>query len=231
MEDKMQRYSLITRKFPREFLLLQGTGCRWAKCTFCDYHSDASNTPFEVNRKVLERVTGEYGVVDIINSGSAMELDSETIEMIKEVVRAKGIKTIWFEAHYMYRHRLADFAKLFAPAEVKFRCGIESFAPTLRSSWNKGVPANVKAEDVAKYFKGVCLLCCTTDDSKERIINDIAIAKKYFEYFSVNLFCNNSTAVKRDEKLVAWFLKELYPSLKDDRQVEVLIENDNLGVG
>ena len=227
----MQRYSLITEKFPREFILLQGTGCRWGKCTFCDYHSDASASPFDVNRKVLERVTGVYGVIDIINSGSAMELDKETIEMIKSIVISKGIKTVWFEAHYMYRNRLANFARQFAPATVKFRCGVESFDPLLRSNWKKGIAANVTASDVARYFKGVCLLCCTMGDTKERIIDDIAIAKKHFEYFSVNLFCNNSTAVKRDEELVSWFMKELYPSLKDDNQVEVLIENDNLGVG
>lgn len=227
----MQRYSLITEKFPREFLLLQGTGCRWAKCTFCDYHSDRSDFPFETNRKVLEQVTGEFGVIDIINSGSAMELDGETIEMIKDVVRSKGIKTIWFEAHYMYRHRLEEFAKQFAPATVKFRCGVESFDAALRSSWAKGIPADVTAADVAKYFKGVCLLCCTDGDSKERITNDIATAKKYFEYFSVNLFCNNTTTVKRDEALVSWFVKELYPVLKDDSQAEVLVENIDLGVG
>lgn len=227
----MQRYSLITEKFPREFLLLQGTGCRWARCTFCDYYIDRSYTPFETNRKVLEQVTGEYGVIDIINSGSAMELDKETIAMIKDIVVKKDIKTIWFEAHYMYRHRLADFARQFAPATVKFRCGIESFNPQLRSSWNKGVPSDVTANDVAKYFKGVCLLCCTTGDSKERITNDICEAKRNFEYLSVNLFCNNSTAVKRDEELAEWFVKEVYPSLEHDNQVEVLVENDNLGVG
>ena len=227
----MQRYSLITEKFPREFLLLQGTGCRWAKCTFCDYHIDTGNTPFEVNREVLGLVTGEYGVIDIINSGSAMELDSETISMIKETIVSKGIKTVWFEAHYMYRHRLAEFARQFAPATVKFRCGIESFDPALRSFWNKGVPANVTAADVAKYFKGVCLLCCTVGDTKERIIRDIATAKQYFEYFSVNLFCNNTTAVKRDEELAAWFVKEVYPSLKDDGRIEMLVDNNDLGVG
>ena len=227
----MQRYSLITEKFPREFLLLQGTGCRWKKCTFCDYYDDASDSPFETNRKVLEQVTGEYGVLDIINSGSAMELDDETIELIKEVVVAKGIKTIWFEAHYMYRNRLDEFAKQFAPATVKFRCGVESFDATLRSIWTKGIPASVTAADVAKYFKGVCLLCCTMGDSKERIIKDIATAKEYFEYFSVNLFCNNTTPVKRDEELAAWFVKELYPTLKNDRQIEVLVENSDLGVG
>lgn len=227
----MQRYSLITDKFPREFLLLQGTGCRWAKCTFCDYYSDRSDSPFEVNRKVLEQVTGKYGVIDIINSGSAMEFDDETIEMIKEVVKSKDIGTIWFEAHYMYRHRLEEFAKQFAPAVVKFRCGVESFDPVLRTGWKKGMPADVTAADIAKYFKGVCLLCCTVGDSKERIINDIATAKRHFEYFSVNLFCNNTTAVKRDEELASWFVKELYPTLKVDNQLEVLIENCDLGVG
>ena len=227
----MQRYSLITEKFPREFLLLQGTGCRWKKCTFCDYFDDASNSPFETNRKVLEQVTGECGVIDIINSGSAMELDTETVNMIKEVVIAKGIKTIWFEAHYMYRNRLDEFAAQFAPAMVKFRCGVESFDSTLRSSWAKGIPANVTAADVAKHFKGVCLLCCTQGDTKERIMSDIATAKKHFEYFSVNLFCNNSTSVKRDEELVRWFVKEVYPQIKDDDRIEILIDNTDLGVG
>ena len=227
----MQRYSLITEKFPREFLLLQGTGCRCAKCTFCDYHSDASQSPFKTNKEVLEQVTGEYGVLDIINSGSAMELDDDTIEMIKHVVKSKGIKTLWFEAHYMYRHKLADFAKQFAPATVKFRCGIESFDPQLRANWKKGVPASVTPNDVAKYFKGICLLCCCVGDTKERIINDIAIAREKFEYFSVNLFCNNSTDVKRDDELCSWFVNELYHSLKNDTQAEVLIENCDLGVG
>ena len=131
----------------------------------------------------------------------------------------------------MYRHRLEEFAKQFAPATVKFRCGVESFDAALRSSWAKGIPADVTAADVAKHFKGVCLLCCTEGDSKERITNDIATAKKYFEYFSVNLFCNNTTTVKRDEALASWFVKELYPVLKDDSQVEVLVENIDLGVG
>lgn len=90
----MNRYSVIRGNFPREFLLLQGTGCRWGKCTFCDYHGDTSATPFSVNRKVLEQVTGEYGVLDIINSGSAMELDPDTLAMIRQVAIGKGIHTL-----------------------------------------------------------------------------------------------------------------------------------------
>jgi hypothetical protein len=204
----MERYAVIHDKFPREFILLQGRGCRWGQCTFCDYHHDTGDDPFSINKEVLKRVTGEYGVLDIINSGSGIELDEQTIELIKEVVREKRIHTLWFEMHYMYRHRLAKFAAQFAPAKVKFRCGIESFDGAQRKRWNKGVPADVTVDDVARYFQGVCLLCCTRGESRERISNDIHLAEKYFEYFSVNLFCNNGTSHERDEELATWFIDE-----------------------
>ena len=227
----MDRYSLIHTKMPREFVLLQGTGCRWGQCTFCDYHSDTSDNPFAVNEPILRQVTGKYGVLDIINSGSAMELDEKTINLIREVVREKHIHTLWFEAHYMYRKKLADFAHLFAPAQVKFRCGVETFSPTLRNHWRKGIPTDVTAEDVAKHFQGVCLLCCTEGENRDHILTDIALARQYFEYFSVNVFCNNSTSVRQDKALAQWFASEVYPQLEEDIKVEVLMENTDLGVG
>ena len=227
----MERYALIHTKMPREFVLLQGTGCRWRKCTFCDYHQDVSENPFTVNESVLRQVTGHYGVLDVINSGSALELDDDTIALINQVVKEKQIHTLWFEAHYMYRKKLADFASRFAPANVKFRCGVETFDPTLRDEWKKGIPASVTPEDVAKYFQGVCLLCCTQGESKERILNDIRIAREHFEYFSVNVFCNNSTPVKQDSELAGWFAREVYPQIKDVDGIEVLMENTDLGVG
>lgn len=227
----MERYALIHTKMPREFVLLQGTGCRWRKCTFCDYHQDVSENPFTVNESVLRQVTGHYGVLDVINSGSALELDDDTIALINQVVKEKQIHTLWFEAHYMYRKKLADFASRFAPAKVKFRCGVETFDPTLREEWKKGIPASVTPEDVAKYFQGVCLLCCTQGENKERILNDIRIAREHFEYFSVNVFCNNSTPVKQDSELAGWFAREVYPQIKDVDGIEVLMENTDLGVG
>ena len=227
----MERYSLIHEKLPREFVHLQGTGCRWRGCTFCDYHSDNSPSPFETNRSVLEKVTGHYGVLDVINSGSAIELDEESIKLLQEVVKTRGIHTLWFEMHYMYRHRLADFAARFAPAVVKFRCGIESFDPTLRQRWNKGVPAHVSAADVAQYFQGVCLLCCTEGDSRERILSDIDTAHQLFEYFSINVFCENTTQEKADKELAKWFAKEVAPSLAQNQKAEVLLNNTDLGVG
>ncbi|MBR5193468.1 MAG: hypothetical protein IKW37_03510 [Bacteroidaceae bacterium] len=227
----MDRYSLIHTKMPREFVLLQGMGCKWKKCTFCDYHEDVSENPYEVNESVLRQVTGEYGVLDIINSGSAMELDDKTIALIKEVVKEKQIHTLWFEAHYMYRKKLASFAEQFVPVKVKFRCGVETFDVELRDRWKKGIPSSVTPEDVAQYFQGVCLLCCTEGESKEHIMNDIEIAMKHFEYFSVNVFCNNSTPVKQDPDLAQWFAREIYPQIKDVDGIEVLMENTDLGVG
>ena len=69
------------------------------------------------------------------------------------------------------------------------------------------------------------------DDTRERIIADIATARRHFEYFSVNVFCNNGTATKRNDELAAWFASEVYPHIKDDPRIEVLIENTDLGVG
>ena len=227
----MERYSLIHTKMPREFILLQGTGCRWKKCTFCDYHEDVSENPFEVNEPVLRQVTGQYGVLDIINSGSGMELDEQTISLIKEVVKEKQIHTLWFEAHYMYRKKLKAFAEQFEGVSVKFRCGVETFDADLRDAWKKGIPSSVTVEDIARDFQGICILCCTQGETKERILNDIHLARQYFEYFSVNVYCNNSTSVKQDEELAKWFAQEVYPTIKDDPKIEVLMENTDLGVG
>ncbi len=227
----MERYSLIQTKMPREFVLLQGRGCFWRKCTFCDYHEDVSGDPYEVNRLVLERVMGEYGVLDVINSGSAMELDERTVEHLKRVVREKNIHTLWFEAHWLYRDRLAEFARGFAPAEVKFRCGVESFNGELRKAWTKGIATDVTPERIADYFRGVCLLVGVEGQKREQILSDIALARRYFDYFSVNLFCPNSTSVRRDEELARWFVEEVAPMLHDEPKAECLVANTDLGVG
>lgn len=227
----MIRYSVIKEKFPREFVLLQGRGCKWGKCTFCDYHSDTSENPFEVNRPVLEQVSGLYGVLDVINSGSCMELDGQTLELLQRIVAEKNIHTLWFEAHWIYRHKLAAFAALFPGVQVKFRCGVETFDPVLRKRWNKGIPETVAAADIAGYFKGVCLLCGTDVEDFNHIVTDIETACENFEYLSVNLFCNNTTGVKRNEEIARRFVDEIYPLYKENPKIEILIENNDLGVG
>ena len=162
---------------------MQGTGCIWKQCTFCDYHKDFSEAPFITNKIVLNQVSGLYHVLDIINSGSAMELDFETISYLQKIVLEKRIEEIWFEAHYLYRDTLCDFAALFPSSQVKFRCGVESFSAKRRGLWHKGIPSSVGPEDIAKYFKGICLLIGVKGQTREEILFDIEMAKKYFEYF------------------------------------------------
>ena len=227
----MHRYSIIEKGLSREFLLLQGKGCKWKKCTFCDYHADTSEDPYAINREILSMVSGKYGVLDIINSGSCFELDEKTISLIQQVVREKGIHTLWFEAHWMYRSRLKEFASLFPQACVKFRVGVESFNGALRNKWNKGIEESVSAEEIASYFNGCCLLVGLKGETREDIKRDIELAEKYFEYYSVNLFCPNSTAEELDEELALFVKKEIAPALLKSEKAEVLIENTDLGVG
>ena len=227
----MERYSLITTGMKREFILLQGTGCRWRKCTFCDYYEDVSENPFEINKQVLGNVTGIYGVLDIINSGSCQEYDEETIRLIQKTTAEKNISSLWFESHWMYRNTLESFRKLFPSADVHFRCGAETFNPKLRTSWNKGIAEDVTPEDIRKYFDGVCLLVGIKGQTSEDIMKDVEIAERLFDYYSVNLFCPNSTATERDDELAEIFIREIAPIIRRSPKAEVLIENTDLGVG
>ena len=230
MQDLI-RYSLIKTKMPREFLLLKGTGCKYRKCAFCDYYLDASKNPFEENKKVLNKITGETGVLDIINSGSAMELDMQTLCLIYEKAKELNIHTIWFEAHWMYRNQLHDFKNKFPGINIKFRIGIETFDTSLRKTWCKGIPANVSPQEIAKYFQGGCLLVGVKGQTKEIIQSDIKTALSIFEYFSINVFNENSTNIKPDPLLIDWFKKEIVPSIQENSKIEILLNNTDLGVG
>ena len=227
---ELVRYSRIDEGLKREFLLLQGTGCKWRKCTFCDYYADVSTEPFAVNKPILESVTGVYHTLDIINSGSAMEFDEKTIALIAETVEKKGITDLWFEAHWMYRNELQTFSEHF-PCRVHYRTGVESFNPELRLKWKKGIGRDVTPDMIRAYFDGVCLLVGLKGQTKEDIITSVEIAEKYFDYYSINLFCPNSSSEERDDELSRVFLTELVPLFRKGRKAEILIENTDLGVG
>jgi hypothetical protein len=226
----MERYSLITDKMAREFLLLQGTGCFHRGCRFCHYYDDVSADPLAVNAPVIGRVTGAFGVLDVINSGSVQELDAGTLALLAQTARRRGIRTIWFEAHYAYRDRLDEIRALFPGACVRFRTGVESFDHAFRVRMNKGMP-DVSPEEIRKDFDGVCLLICVEGQTREGIIKDIEIADALFDYYSVNVFCPNSTDVKLDEALYRWFKNGYYPLIRNRPKAEILILNTDLGVG
>ena len=87
-----ERYSRITAKNQREICLLRGFPCAWGKCAFCDYIEDNSRdreSMITLNRDVLSHVTGEFGVLEVINSGSCFELPKETLEEIRNLIHEK----------------------------------------------------------------------------------------------------------------------------------------------
>ena len=93
----MERYSRITDKNRREIVLLRAFPCAWGKCTFCDYIEDNGKDETELvfqNREVLKEITGEFGVLEVINSGSCFELPKETLEDIRKIVEEKGIRRL-----------------------------------------------------------------------------------------------------------------------------------------
>ncbi|MBE6890596.1 MAG: radical SAM protein [Ruminococcaceae bacterium] len=229
--DELERYSVIDSHMKREFLLLQGTGCIWKKCTFCDYHNDISKNPYEVNKAVIDKISGKYSVIDIINSGSIFELDIKTLEYLKDKITEKNIKTLWCESHWLYHKRLDEIRNYFKGVNVKFRIGAETFDQIMRKKWNKGIPENITAKKISNFFDGACLLVCVQGQTKESILKDIELAKNNFEYFNVNVFGENSTDVKADKELKKWFTEEIAPQLEKYNNIEVLIDNTDLGVG
>lgn len=227
-----ERYSRITDKNNREICLLRSFPCVWGKCAFCDYIEDNSRDEAEMtalNRRVLEQVTGEFGVLEIINSGSCFELPDETLDDIAEVIREKKIQKLFFESHWVYKKKLDEMRKRM-PVPIIFKIGVETFDYDFRETvLNKHADFKTPQE-VAQYFDSPCLMVGIQGQTKEMIAHDIECLKKYFKLGTVNVYNNNTTAIKRDEELVRWFMKE-YSWLLEDPSVEVLYEITDFGVG
>ncbi|MBP7739558.1 MAG: radical SAM protein [Leptotrichiaceae bacterium] len=231
----MERYSIIKEKNPREIVLLKGFNCNYGKCSFCNYildNTENENEMIEINFNILDKVTGEYSVLEVINSGSVFELNKDTLYKIKEVCENKNIKILYFEAYFGYLNRLNEIRDFFSDQEIRFIIGIETFDNNYRTQiLNKNFFINDEIlEKLKKEYRTALLLICTEGQTKEQIIHDIEFAKKNFKEVVVSIFINNGTSILRDEKLVSWFLKELYPILKADKQVEILIDNKDFGV-
>lgn len=227
-----ERYSKIANKNRREICLLKGFPCAWGKCTFCDYIEDNGrdkSAMAALNRSVLEKVTGEFGALEVINSGSCFELPEETLSDIEAIVREKKIEKLFFEAHWIYRNRLDEMRK-YMQVPVVFKIGVETFDNEFRQKVLNKHADFTCPEEVAKYFDSPCLMVGIKGQTKEMIARDIECLKRYFKLGTVNVYNNNTTPIRRDEELVAWFMKE-YRWLLDDPTVEVLYEITDFGVG
>ena len=230
----MVRYSEITEKKAREIVLLRGSGCAYRGCTFCDYHLDScadEDENYALNAEVLSHVTGKYGEIEIINSGSVFELDGRTIELIKSTCREKGITVIHFEAHYMYRNEIAGLRRSFDGFTLKMKLGLETFDYDLRERvLRKGI-AERDERRIAQGFDEANFLFGVSGQTESSMLYDMRTGLKYFERICVNLMCENTTSVKPDGAVADVFLRKVYPLYKDDPRVDILIENTDFGVG
>lgn len=175
------------------------------------------------------RVTGEFGVLEVINSGSCFELPKETLKDVEQIVREKNIEKLFFEAHWMYRKHLASMRRQM-PVPIVFKIGVETFDNEFRQKVLNKHACFTAPQEVAEYFDSPCLMVGVKGQTREMIARDIDCLKRYFKLGTVNVYNNNTTPIRRDEELVKWFMEE-YRWLFDDPDVEVLYEITDFGVG
>lgn len=230
----MERYAVIENKNKREIVLLRGSGCAYKKCAFCDYHTDGGGDEKEnvgINVAVLSRVTGKYGALEVINSGSVFELDENTVANIRATCKAKGISTLHFESHYMYESRIPALRRSFDGIALKLKLGLETFDYALREGvLKKGIKERDPAR-IAKNFDEANFLFGISGQTAKSMRADIELGLELFERICVNIMCENTTSIKPDAAVIDEFMREVYPLYKNDERVDILINNTDFGVG
>lgn len=86
------------------------------------------------------------------------------------------------------------------------------------------------AKEVAQHFDSVCLMVGIQGQTKEMVQRDMELLLTHFDYGTINIFTENTTLVKRDDALIAWFMKE-YGHLHTRPGIDLLYENTDFGVG
>lgn len=230
------RYSIIHEKNPREIVMLVGNGCKWRKCRFCDYHFDSSADEefnYSVNELELKKVSGLYGKLEVINSGSFVDLDEKTMELIKRTCVEKNITEVHFECHWIHRLDVPKIKEKFAKSgiEIVAKIGIETFDYEFRENMLiKGVDEK-RPEVIAEYFDEINLLQGLTGQTVESMICDIETGLKYFRRVCVNIMQENGMPIKPDKEVISQFINKVYPKYKNDDRVDILLENTDFGVG
>ncbi len=235
-DTSLIRYSRITEKNCREIVMLRGTGCTWRRCRFCDYHLDASKDAtanFALNKRVLAQVTGQYRRLEVINSGSFIDLDPSTMHFIEEICSSRKITELHFECHWLHRHAVPEFRRRFEAQGItlKIKTGVETFDALFRESYlEKGIDTE-KPEDIAQYFDEACLLQGLPGQTEVSMERDIQLGLQYFERICINIMTENSCPVKPDPAVTAVFRDRLYPKYIDHPRIDILLHNSDFGVG
>ncbi|MFI3212702.1 MAG: radical SAM protein [Eubacteriales bacterium] len=232
----LNRYSVIEEKNKREIVLLRGKGCSWRKCRFCDYHLDFSTNQEEndaLNAIELEKVTGIYQKLEVINSGSFVDLSEETMNLIAHICTQKEIKELHFECHYSLREHVPALRKRFATLGIAIivKIGVETFDSLFRESYLvKGITTD-KPEEIAIHFDECCLLQGIPGQTVSSMIQDIETGLTYFKRVCVNIMQANGSFIKPDPSVISAFVNHVYPVYKDNIRVDILLKNTAFGVG
>ena len=235
-QNNLIRYSVITEKNPREILLLRGSGCKWRRCTFCDYHLDFSRDTernYQCNIGEIQKVTGQFQKLEVINSGSFCDLDEKTMDALLTQCRKTGIKEIHFECHWMHRKDIPALRDFFGRHNitVKIKIGVETFDADLRETVLKKGIDETDPTVIAGNFDEVCLLFGLTGQTEASMKKDIETGLRCFERVCVNIMVENSTKIKPDPAVIAVFAEKIAPLYLNDRRVDILMENTDFGVG
>ncbi len=232
----MIRYSVIEEKNPREILLLRGTGCRHRRCAFCDYHLDSSKDEEEnarINREAMSRVTGKYHHLEVINSGSFVELGEDILNEIVKLCKEKQIHTCHLECHWLYREEIPAWREAFAKVgtRLKIKTGVETFDYEFRENvLRKGI-AEKEPSLIAQAFDECCLLFGLSGQTVESMRADIEIGLSNFERVCVNIFVENQTKIRPDRSVIQEFIKYIMPEYMGNDRVDILLNNTDFGVG
>lgn len=235
-QQELERYNIITEKNPREIVLLRGGGCKWRRCTFCDYHLDYSRNEeenYRVNKRELEKVTGCFHRLEVINSGSFCDLDGHTMALIEQTCLERDIRQIHFECHWIHRREIPAIRRRFAHRgiTVKIKSGIETFDYDFRE---KILKKGIKEADPALIcapFDEICLLFGLAGQTAGSMARDIETGLALNERVCVNIMSENTTAVRPDPDVIALFAREIYPVYRHNPRVDILMENTDFGVG
>nr|DAL87309.1 MAG TPA: putative Fe-S oxidoreductase [Caudoviricetes sp.] len=225
--EEMKRYGVVNDfKEQMEVVLLRGTGCQWGQCSFCDYCLDKDideNENYELNKPVLDKITGQFQKAQIICSGSFAELDPKTLNYIHEVAVEKHLTTIIFEGHYMHRKYIKYMRLIFTGINLEFIVGGETFNLTDRERvLHKGMGV-ATAKDVSKYFNRTNLLFGWRGQTMDSFKRDIELGLQYFDRICINVFTPNTTPMERDNELVSEFYNsQLFKKLMNNPRVRII---------
>lgn len=230
------RYDLITTKNPREIVMLRGSGCRWRRCAFCDYHLDYSRDEeanFRLNTSVLSQVTGLYHDLEVINSGSFNELDERTIDAVEAVCREKDIHDLHFEMHWMHRDTIAGLRSRFENRGIRVhvKMGVETFDAHFRDDVLKKGMEHVSPEDIVPFADDICLLFGIQGQTLDSMRYDLETGLRLFDRVCVNIMTPNTTRIQPDAAVIDIFRKNLYDVYIDNPRVDILLQNTDFGVG